>query len=459
MSSDAFTGIAAWVRRSEGEPALRTMCTSAGIDPQLLTGSGGPLPLAQFEAFLAALRKHTGSDDALLVASSAVGEAPERARWLRWFATPGALYRSRDWAGWVTGAAGQITCTAHGLGSATMRYTGDDSRGRFACLFRQGRLVHLPTVWALPSAVVGETQCLARGEDACVYTVHWHGRPRWTPAIVAAGVTMAGLEWISATPWIAAGMAALAAGLVHALETRRVRAANRATAAVFASAFGEAAAGLARPVPAGEPAVPAAAPTSTPDEGCVLRQEGHFWRITFEGRTALIQSSRGLSLLVHLLRNPGREIHVTKLAALVPTGTEMPTQTETAVDGEVVGDLGDAGEVLDAQARATYRRRIGELREELSDAEACNDLGRASRARLELEALTDQLREATGLGGRSRRAASSADRVRVAVTRRIRAAITQIAKHHAALGAHLTSSVRTGYFCCYEPKDELVWRT
>src|SRR5213078_203645 len=181
----AFTPIAAWVRTRDGEPALRTMCAAAGIDAHLLTASGGSLPLARFEAFLAALREHTGSDDALLVASGAAREAPGRGRWLRWFATPGLLYRSRAWAGWLTGGGGRIACAAHGLGSATMRYTGADYRGRFTCLFRQGRLMHLPTVWGLPSAVVVETQCLARGEDACVYEVHWHGRPRWTPAVVA----------------------------------------------------------------------------------------------------------------------------------------------------------------------------------------------------------------------------------------------------------------------------------
>src|SRR5204862_6127297 len=146
---------------------------------------------------------------------------------------------------------GGFTCAAHGLGAATVRYVGADSGGRFACLFRQGRLMQLPTAWALPSAVVGETQCLARGDDACVYTVHWRGRPRWTPALVAAGVAIAGFAWMSAPSWIAAGGAALAAGLAHALETQRVRAANRVTAAVFGSAFRQAAIGLAPPARAG----------------------------------------------------------------------------------------------------------------------------------------------------------------------------------------------------------------
>src|SRR5438093_5263576 len=375
----AFTPIAAWVRTRDGEPALRTMCAAAGIDAHLLTASGGSLPLARFEAFLAALREHTGSDRALLVASGAAREAPGRGRWLRWFATPGLLYRSRAWAGWLTGGGGRIACAAHGLGSATMRYTGADYRGRFTCLFRQGRLMHLPTAWALTPAVVVETQCLARGEDACVYEVHWHGRPRWTPAVVAA--------------------------------------------AVFGSAFRQATTGLAPPVRASEPAVPAAASPNAPEEGSVFRQEGDFWRITFEGKTVLIQGSRGLSLLVHLLRNPGEEIHVTALDALTPSDAAIPARNATAVHGESARDLGDAGEIFDVQAKVAYRRRIDELREELEDSEVCNDLGRASGARAELEAITEHLRVATGPGGRTRRASSNADRVRVAVTRRIRAAI------------------------------------
>src|SRR2546428_14190309 len=153
----AFTPIAAWVRTREGEPALRTMCAAAGIDPHLLAGSGGSLPLARLEACLAALREHTGSDDALLVASGAVGEAPGRGRWLRWFATPGLLYRSRARAGWLTGGGGRITCAAHGLGSATLRYTGADSGGRFTFPFPPGPPMPLPTPRGLPPPPVGGT--------------------------------------------------------------------------------------------------------------------------------------------------------------------------------------------------------------------------------------------------------------------------------------------------------------
>src|SRR2546428_10179133 len=162
----AFTPIAAWVRTREGEPALRTMCAAAGIDPHLLAGSGGSLPLARLEAFLAALREHTGSDDALLVASGAVGEASGRGRWLRWFATPGLLYRSRARAGWLTGGGGRITCVAHRLGSATLRYTGAHARGRLTFPFPPGPPNHLPTPPGLPPPPAVGRPSPAPGEGA-----------------------------------------------------------------------------------------------------------------------------------------------------------------------------------------------------------------------------------------------------------------------------------------------------
>ena len=428
------------------------------MDPALPTSGSGSLPVHLFDAFLAALRDHLESDDAFLALLGTTDDVGRGSRWLRWFATPRALYRLRARGGSITGGTGSITCTGRGLCSATMRYVGTATR--FACLFRQARLMHVPTAFALPPAVVRQTECLARGDDACAYTVHWHGRPHFTPAIVAAVLTIAGFAWMPAGSWIAPGAALLAAGFTHAIETRRVRAANRMTAAMFDCAFREAASALAAPSPLVEPPGSTAESRRTPrEEGAVFRQEGNFWRITYEGKTILVQRSRGLALLVHLLRNPGEQIHVTALDGLTPSDTAIAPRTAVTVDGEIARDLGDAGEILDTQAKAAYRRRMADLRSELEDAEACNDPGRASAARAELEAITEQLSEAIGLAGRSRRASSSADRVRVAISRRIRAAIAQIAKEHPSLGAHLASSIRTGYFCSYEPADTLVWQT
>src|SRR5262249_5838395 len=79
------------------------------------------------------------------------------------------------------------------------------------------------------------------------------------------------------------------------------------------------------------------------------------------------------------------------------------------------------------------------------------DLGRAEAVRAELERVEDELLLAVGPGGRPRRAAPDMERLRGAISHRIRAAIAQIARYHPALGAHLPASVSTGYRCVYEP--------
>jgi hypothetical protein len=456
----ALAPLAAWTRATQGDPAFRSVCAAAAVDPEAFSNGGGRLPLPQLETFLAALRDRIGGDGALLAAGTAGETQPTwLPRWLRWIATPGLLYRGRTGRDCVTAGAGRSTVRQRGLGAVTIRYTSAQAQSRLVCLWRQARLAQRPRAWGLPPAVVHETRCLARGDDACEYVVHWQASPRWAAAIVAAVATSASLAWTSVGPGVAWSLPAIAATVAHAIEIERARRANRLTVAAFGAAFRRAtAAAPARPaVTAVEPSQ-ATPPVPTDEaEPASLRREGDFWRISFASKTVLVRHSRGLSLLVHLLRNPGEEIHVSALDALSPSDAAMPTHAANVERGEPVGDLGDAGEVLDAQAKATYRRRLVELREELAEAETCNDLGRAESLRAELEALVDQLRQATGLGGRSRRAASNTDRIRVAVTRRIRAAIAQIEKHHEPLGAHLTATIHTGYFCSYGPGG-VPWR-
>lgn len=48
-------------------------------------------------------------------------------------------------------------------------------------------------------------------------------------------------------------------------------------------------------------------------------------------------------------------------------------------------------------------------------------------------------------------AASTPEQTRLAVTKRIKAAMSKIEVHHAALGHHLIASIRTGYRCAYLP--------
>jgi hypothetical protein len=180
----------------------------------------------------------------------------------------------------------------------------------------------------------------------------------------------------------------------------------------------------------------------------VFRREGQFWTLTFGGATVRMKHAKGLDDLARLLREPGRAHHVLDLAG---AGSRRAGTPPTVIAS------GDLGELLDAQARGEYRRRLAELDDELADAEACADLARAEKARAEHDFLAAELSAALGLSGRPRRAGDPVERARKAVSGRIRLSIGRIEHEHPALGHHLRHAVATGTYCVYDPEVPTVW--
>src|SRR5262245_23954063 len=134
-------------------------------------------------------------------------------------------------------------------------------------------------------------------------------------------------------------------------------------------------------------------------------------------------------------------------------------EEELAKAGMHITGLGDAGEMLDEQAKVAYRRRLSELRAEVEEAKALGHVERAEHAEEEMEALTRELARAVGLGGRNRRAASAAERARQSITKAIKSALDTIAQSDATLGALLSRCIKTGTFCAYQPAPDfpLAW--
>jgi len=165
-----------------------------------------------------------------------------------------------------------------------------------------------------------------------------------------------------------------------------------------------------------------------------LRRDGQDWLLQAGPERARLRDSRGLHYLRALLAAPGSEIPALDLVAGGP-GLTAP----------------DTGPLLDAAARDTYRRRIRELDSELAAADRAGDSTAASKAHQERQALIGELRRATGLAGRPRRASANAERARVNVTRTLHAAIDRITTAAPIAGAHLNASIRTGTLCRYQP--------
>lgn len=199
-------------------------------------------------------------------------------------------------------------------------------------------------------------------------------------------------------------------------------------------------------------------PTAAPEFR--LSREGEYWRATFGKSSVHLKHSKGLNYIETLLGSPGKEFHAMNLLGV----TDMPnTRVEGPIGVEegdltVVADLGDAGEMLDATAKKAYRRRLAELNEDLVKAKELGKVKRATELENEIEQISRELRQAVGLMGRDRMAASASERARVNVTRAIKSALDRIADHDADAGRFLSRAIRTGTFCCYLPHQDSIAR-
>ena len=202
----------------------------------------------------------------------------------------------------------------------------------------------------------------------------------------------------------------------------------------------------------------------------VFRKEGEYWTVGYCGEDFRLKDTKGLGYLAHLLRHPAVEFHVLDLVGGIASHREED-ETSQSGDGLPAGmriskrqgsisrRLGDAGEMLDEQAKAAYRGRLSELREELEEAKELGNVERAEQAEQEIDALTRELSRAVGLGGRNRRAASASERARQSITKTIKAIVERIAQSDAALGDIFSRCIRTGTFCSYQPDPDfpIAW--
>jgi hypothetical protein len=179
------------------------------------------------------------------------------------------------------------------------------------------------------------------------------------------------------------------------------------------------------------------------------REDTGRWTVGDEHDTFALADLKGLHYLRHLVARPGVDLEVLSLS--------------DAVAGHPGTDLrqGDTGDVLDASAVAAYRRRLDELDAALDVADSQGDQHAAEAAAAERDALLEQLRGATGLGGRVRRRGASAERARIAIRKAIAATIIQIEGHDPSLARILRDSVHTGSACRYDPNPDLpiTWLT
>jgi len=172
----------------------------------------------------------------------------------------------------------------------------------------------------------------------------------------------------------------------------------------------------------------------------------------------VLKSARGLHYLAVLLRYPGREFHVGELVRF-PGDPSTPFVVDAT--NKYVTDRANAGiPVLDAKAKAELKARLNDLRQELNEAERFNDFYRKTEVQNELDAIIKHLASAFGLGGKDQMNCSDAERARSAVTKCTKKAIRKISEAIPSLGYDLAASIKTGYFCSYNPRPDrpVAWK-
>src|SRR6267378_7064821 len=176
--------------------------------------------------------------------------------------------------------------------------------------------------------------------------------------------------------------------------------------------------------------------TSLPEQA-IFRKEGEYWTIGRGGNAFRLKDTKGLGYIAYLLCHPAVEFHVLDLFGGI-AGQREDQESSQSAHGLPRGDeelekagihitgLGDAGEMLDEQAKVAYRRRLSELREEFEEAKEVGNVQRTEQAEQEIDALTRELSRAVGLGGRNRRAASASERARQSITKTIKSVVERI---------------------------------
>lgn len=169
-----------------------------------------------------------------------------------------------------------------------------------------------------------------------------------------------------------------------------------------------------------------------------IRHQGDFWEIEYKNQKLVLKDSKGLHDIQKLLLRPDEDFHCSELAgngAIEEQGVEM----------------------FDSKAKSAYQKRIIEIQNAIQEAEMVGDSRQVESLHWEYEEVLDHVSKSSGLGHMARMTSGSVDKIRSAVTLRIKSSIKKISNEHPALGKHLSVSVKTGTFCSYRPEEKLHW--
>ncbi|MTI40198.1 tetratricopeptide repeat protein [Fulvivirga lutimaris] len=171
--------------------------------------------------------------------------------------------------------------------------------------------------------------------------------------------------------------------------------------------------------------------------GNLFIADNNIWEISYQNKKIIIPSIKGLYDIAKLISNAN-----TPISSMDLMGSQV---SEKGVD------------VIDQRAKVEYQQRLRTLQLQIDEAKESSDNDLLVKLEDEYDALLEYLSGAIGLSGKSRKTGGSQEKIRSAVTWRIRSAIKKINEAHPELARHLKNSIKTGTECLYQPEEKIEW--
>ncbi|AKA36104.1 tetratricopeptide repeat protein [Flagellimonas lutaonensis] len=167
-----------------------------------------------------------------------------------------------------------------------------------------------------------------------------------------------------------------------------------------------------------------------------FQKEEHTWKLAYLGKEAHLPHSKGMLDIAYLLKNAGEAI-----------------KAEVLLGGQV---RQTTVELTDKEALLNIKSRLEEIEALLADARD-EDMNETESLKREYDQLTEYISSVLDNKGRIRVKGSTSDKARSAVTQRIRSALRKIEQVHPELYQHLSSTIKTGNYCSYQPEKKIDW--
>jgi len=192
---------------------------------------------------------------------------------------------------------------------------------------------------------------------------------------------------------------------------------------------------------------------------------GDFWKVRFNGKEALLQSTDGLHLLRILLRRPHKGHSVYELQTMLSPVDPSLIASAMAEDSEDVDSSEELnldgatglGPTMDSKGLAVIKAKLKSLQETKEDRLERFDTKGAEKAQHEIEQIISYILGAQGLGGKARRIGGGNEVLRSRMGQKISRVKKQVGRNLPELERHLTRSLRAGAECIYDPDPKIDW--